>query len=41
VKGLSAVCWGIVAKIVWAWVLALPVTSVLAYWLMRLDIHFR
>jgi PiT family inorganic phosphate transporter len=30
-KRLSAVKWGIVHRIVWAWVLTLPVTAVLAY----------
>jgi PiT family inorganic phosphate transporter len=30
-KRLSAVKWGIVNRIVWAWVLTLPVTAVLAY----------
>ena len=33
VKRLSAVKWGIVGKIVWAWVLTLPVTILLGYWL--------
>jgi PiT family inorganic phosphate transporter len=35
-KRLSAVKWGIVGKIVWAWVLTLPVTALLGYWLLRL-----
>ncbi|MDE1170732.1 MAG: inorganic phosphate transporter [Verrucomicrobium sp.] len=35
-KRLSAVKWGIVHKIVWAWVFTLPVTSVLAYGIYRL-----
>jgi PiT family inorganic phosphate transporter len=30
-KRLSAVKWGIVHRIVWAWVLTLPVTAILAY----------
>jgi len=34
-KRLSAVKWGIVGRIVWAWVLTLPVTALFAYWLMR------
>ena len=34
-KRLSAVKWGIVGNMVWAWVLTLPVTAVLAYWLMK------
>ena len=32
----SAVKWGIVGKMVWAWVLTLPVTAFVAYWLERL-----
>jgi PiT family inorganic phosphate transporter len=32
---LSAVKWGIVGRIVWAWVLTLPVTALLAYWIER------
>ncbi len=35
-KRLSAVKWGIVGHIVWAWVLTLPVTAVLAFGLQRL-----
>lgn len=31
VKRFSAVKWGVVGRIVWAWVLTLPVTSVLGY----------
>jgi PiT family inorganic phosphate transporter len=34
-KRLSAVKWGIVGRIVWAWVLTLPVTAILAYVLFR------
>ncbi len=30
-KRLSAVKWGIVGRIVWAWVLTIPVTAILAY----------
>lgn len=30
-KRLSAVKWGIVGRIVWAWILTLPVTALLAY----------
>ncbi len=30
-KRLSAVKWGLVSKIVWAWVLTLPVTAILGY----------
>ena len=34
-KRLSAVKWGIVGRIVWAWVLTLPVTGLLGYGLMH------
>jgi len=34
-KRLSAVKWGIVGRMVWAWVLTLPITALLAYWLER------
>jgi inorganic phosphate transporter, PiT family len=34
-KRASAVKWGIVGKIVWAWVLTIPVTAFVAYWLSR------
>ncbi len=36
VKRFSAVKWGIVERIVWAWVLTLPVTGVTGYLLMQL-----
>jgi PiT family inorganic phosphate transporter len=32
---LSAVKWGIVGRIVWAWVLTIPLTALLAYWIER------
>lgn len=35
-KRFSAVKWGIVGRIVWAWVLTLPITALLGYGLMRL-----
>jgi PiT family inorganic phosphate transporter len=35
-KRLSAVKWGIVERIVWAWVLTLPVTGLTGYLLMKL-----
>jgi len=42
-KRFSAVKWGIVERIVWAWVLTLPVTGLVGYLLMRLallaDLH--
>jgi inorganic phosphate transporter, PiT family len=34
-RRLSAVKWGIVGRIVWAWVLTLPVTGFLGFWLLR------
>ena len=35
-KRLSAVKWGIVGRMVWAWVLTIPVTALLAYWIERI-----
>jgi PiT family inorganic phosphate transporter len=35
-KRLSAVKWGVVERIVWAWVLTIPITGVLGYGLFRL-----
>ena len=35
-KRLSAVKWGIVGRIVWAWVLTIPATMLTGYWLQRL-----
>jgi PiT family inorganic phosphate transporter len=35
-KRLSAVKWGVVERILWAWVLTLPVTALLSYGLTRL-----
>ena len=35
-KRLSAVKWGIVNRIVWAWVLTLPVSGLIAYVFVRL-----
>src|SRR4029079_10489544 len=35
-KRLSAVKWGVVERILWAWVLTLPVTGLLGYALQRL-----
>ena len=37
-KRLSAVKWGVVGRIMWAWVLTLPVTAALGYGLERLFI---
>jgi PiT family inorganic phosphate transporter len=36
VKRFSAVKWGIVGRIVWAWVLTLPITALLAFWTVKL-----
>ncbi len=35
-KRLSAVKWGVVGNMVWAWVLTIPITAFLAYWLERI-----
>lgn len=35
IKRMSAVKWGVVGRIVWAWVLTIPVTAILAYWTQR------
>ena len=35
-KRLSAVKWGVVERIIWAWVLTLPITALLGYGLVRL-----
>ena len=35
-RRLSAVKWGIVGRIVWAWVLTLPITGFLGFWAMKL-----
>jgi PiT family inorganic phosphate transporter len=35
-KRLSAVKWGVVQRILWAWVLTLPITATLGYTLVRL-----
>ncbi|HWA25422.1 MAG TPA: inorganic phosphate transporter [Lacunisphaera sp.] len=40
VKRFGAVKWGIVERIVWAWVLTIPVCGVLGYGLERLCNHF-
>jgi len=37
----SAVKWGVVGNIVWAWVLTLPTTAFVAYWLMKLCTFIR
>jgi PiT family inorganic phosphate transporter len=41
-KGVSAVKWGVTVKLVWAWVLTIPVSAVLAaliYYLLSIFIH--
>jgi len=35
-KRLSAVKWGIVGRMVWAWILTLPATGVMGYWMGRI-----
>lgn len=35
-RRFSAVKWGIVGRIVWAWVLTLPITGFIGYWAMKL-----
>jgi PiT family inorganic phosphate transporter len=35
-KRFSAVKWGIVGNMVWAWILTIPITGLLAYGLMML-----
>jgi PiT family inorganic phosphate transporter len=35
-KRLSAVKWGIVQRIVWAWVLTIPVTGLIGYYCVKL-----
>lgn len=39
-KRMSAVKWGVVGRIVWAWVLTIPVTAILAYWTQRGLLNF-
>jgi len=39
-KRLSAVKWGIVGRMVWAWVLTIPVTMFIAYWGERVLMGF-
>ena len=39
-KRLSAVKWGVVQRIIWAWVLTLPITALLAYGLERIFLRF-
>ncbi|MFM7750205.1 MAG: anion permease, partial [Opitutaceae bacterium] len=39
-KRLSAVKWGVVQRILWAWVLTLPITALLAYGLERIFLRF-
>jgi PiT family inorganic phosphate transporter len=35
-RRLSAVKWGIVGRIVWAWVLTLPITGFIGFWIMKM-----
>ena len=39
-KRLSAVKWGVVGRMVWAWVLTIPVTALVAYWIQRIMLCF-
>jgi PiT family inorganic phosphate transporter len=39
-KRFSAVKWGVVERIVWAWVLTLPATALIAYVLARIAAFF-
>jgi len=40
-KRLSAVKWGIVGRMVWVWVFTLPVTALVAFWLMKTCLWLR
>jgi inorganic phosphate transporter, PiT family len=40
-KRLSAVKWGIVGRMVWAWILTLPVTAFLSYWCEKIWLYFK
>ena len=35
-KRFSALKWTIVERMVWAWLLTIPVSATIAFWLMRL-----
>lgn len=35
-KRFSAVKWGVAGNMVWAWVLTIPVTAFLAFYIMKL-----
>ena len=39
-KRMSAVKWGVVGRILWAWVLTLPVTCFLGYWFQKMALGF-
>jgi PiT family inorganic phosphate transporter len=39
-RRLSAVKWGVVGRMVWAWVLTIPVTAFVAYWVHRIFVGF-
>jgi PiT family inorganic phosphate transporter len=34
-RRLNAIQWTVVERMVWAWILTLPVTAGLAYWLVK------
>jgi PiT family inorganic phosphate transporter len=35
-KRFSALKWTVVERMVWAWILTIPVSATIAFWLMRL-----
>ncbi|GAB1407042.1 inorganic phosphate transporter [Thermomonas brevis] len=35
-KRLNAIKWGVVHKMIWAWILTIPMSGLIAYWLFRL-----
>jgi PiT family inorganic phosphate transporter len=35
-RRLNSIKWTVVERMVWAWILTIPVTAVLAYFLVRL-----
>jgi PiT family inorganic phosphate transporter len=39
-KRFSAVKWGLVGRIVWAWVLTIPITGLMGYILARAAVAF-
>ena len=35
-RRLNAIKWSVVERMVWAWILTIPVTGLLAYWFVRI-----